>query len=252
MISHYKNCHGIRGKLARAAARLIFRIIIIQQYLFLRKQAQPRFELKWADRWLHVRDATQLTSFDRHYVYHTSWACRVLAERRPASHVDVSSSLYFVGLASAFIPMRFLDYRPADLVLNGLECRSGNLHALPFRDGEVESISCMHVIEHIGLGRYGDPIDYDGDIKAASELSRVVARGGLLLIVVPVGGVARIQFNAHRIYTYNQVIQMFSGKKLLEFALISNESSNGGLIRNADESLVQLEKYGCGCFLFEG
>ncbi len=46
--------------------------------------------------------------------------------------------------------------------------------------------SCMHTIEHIGLGRYGDPLDAVGDQTALSELQRVVAPGGSLLIVVPV------------------------------------------------------------------
>jgi hypothetical protein len=59
----------------------------------------------------------------------------------------------------------------------------------------------MHVIEHIGLGRYGEALDPDGDLKAIRELVRVLAAGGNLLVVVPVGR-PRIQFNAHRIYDY--------------------------------------------------
>ena len=45
----------------------------------------------------------------------------------------------------------------------------------------------MHVIEHIGLGRYGDEMDPDGDLKAIDELKRVLSRKGDLLFVVPVG-----------------------------------------------------------------
>jgi len=45
----------------------------------------------------------------------------------------------------------------------------------------------MNVVEHVGLGRYGEPLDPEGDIKAMRELRRVLAPGGSLLFVVPVG-----------------------------------------------------------------
>ena len=51
---------------------------------------------------------------------------------------------------------------------------------------------------------YLSPIDPEGDLKAVKELSRVVTKGGSLLFVVPVGK-PRIQFNAHRIYSYKKI-----------------------------------------------
>ncbi len=121
---------------------------------------------------------------------------------------------------------------------------------LPFANNSVESLSCMHVVEHVGLGRYGDPLDYDGDIKSARELARVVAPGGSLLFVVPIGGQARIQFNAHRIYTYEQVLALFPDMDLVEFSLIPDDGIKEGLIRHADPQLVSKQRYGCGCFHF--
>ena len=56
-------------------------------------------------------------------------------------------------MVSAFIPVEFYDYRPAELSLSGLEFKHADLTHLPFADNSVESLSCMHVIEHIGLGR---------------------------------------------------------------------------------------------------
>lgn len=206
--------------------------------------------MAWRDRWLHLRDATATTGFDRHYVFHTAWAARVVAETRPVRHVDIASSLYFVSSVSAFVPTRFIDFRPADLGLSGLVSEGGTLMKLPFTDNSVESLSCMHVVEHVGLGRYGDPLDYDGDIKAARELIRVVAPGGTLLFVVPISGQARIQFNAHRIYTYEQVSALFAGLDLVEFALIPDDGAKEGLIRHADPQLAAEQRYGCGCFHF--
>ena len=62
-----------------------------------------------------------------------------------------------------------------------------DLISLPFEDGSFHSLTCMHVVEHIGLGRYGDQVDPDGDLMAMKELERVTAKLGNLLFVVPVG-----------------------------------------------------------------
>jgi hypothetical protein len=107
----------------------------------------------------------------------------------------------------------------------------------------------MHVVEHVGLGRYGDPLDYDGDLKAISELKRVLAEGGDLLFVVPIGK-PKIMFNAHRIYSYDQIIGYFSEFKLIEFALIPDDPNDGGLINNASKDMADKQEYGCGCFHF--
>jgi SAM-dependent methyltransferase len=209
-----------------------------------------RFSFSILDINPQIKDKAPTTSFDKHYVYHTSWAARILAETKPKKHIDISSSLYFSGIISAFIPIDFYDYRPANINLSNLNSKEGNLMSLPFADNSVQSISCMHTVEHVGLGRYGDPIDPDGDIKAINELKRVTARNGSLLFVVPMGGTPKIEFNAHRIYSYEQIMSYFKGFDLKEFALIPEFDKNGGLIRNADPSLLKGERYACGCFWF--
>jgi ubiquinone/menaquinone biosynthesis C-methylase UbiE len=105
----------------------------------------------------------------------------------------------------------------------------------------------MHTIEHIGLGRYGDSLDLDGDIKAINELQRITKQGGNILIVTPVGK-QRIEFNAHRIYSYETIIHLFTDCELKEFSLIPD---SGGIIENAPSQLVEKQQYGCGCFWFE-
>lgn len=193
-------------------------------------------------------DKTPATGFDRHYVYHTAWAARVLAETRPTEHVDIASSLYFAAMVSAFIPIRFYDFRPAELKLSGLSCDAADLTRLPFKDASIPSLSCMHVLEHIGLGRYGDPLDPRGAWKAMQELKRVVA--GDLLMVVPVGR-PRVCFNAHRVFSFEHVMRAMDGLTLHQFALIPDDPSQGGLVLNADPALVERQEYGCGCFWFK-
>lgn len=209
---------------------------------------QSRFEVRWVDRYPCLDDKTATTSFDRHYVYHTAWAARVLAKTKPAQHVDIGSYLYFSTLVSAFIPIRFMDYRPVQIVLPGLETGFADLFALPFEDGSVSSLSCMHVVEHVGLGRYGDPLDPNGDLKAMKELIRVLAPGGDLLLVVPVGQ-PRVMFNAHRIYGYDQIMKVFDGLTLVEFSLIESKGEAPPIV-GASAGQVAAERYGCGCFHF--
>jgi SAM-dependent methyltransferase len=207
-----------------------------------------RFTCRWDEHYFIKGESLETTDFDAHYVYHTAWAARILAKTNPNYHVDISSDLRFVTLVSAFIPIDFYDYRPVDFSLSGLKSKHADLMALPFDDNSVASISCMHVVEHIGLERYGDPFDPQGDIKAINELLRVVKTGGYLFFVVPVGGRARIQYNAHRIYTFEMVCSLFKNLHLDNFALITD---NGTFIENATPDEAEKQEYGCGCFLFK-
>lgn len=234
--------------------KFLFKILqtpfIIKDYLsYLKKDKNQRFNLKIKDFYPQIKDKTIKTGFDRHYVYHTAWAARKIKEINPVKHIDISSSLYFSGILSSFIDIDFYDYRPADLHLSGLKSLEGNLYNLPFESNSLKSISCMHTVEHIGLGRYGDTIDPEGDLRAISELKRVVEPKGNLLFVVPIGR-AKIEFNAHRIYSYEQIISYFDKFTLKEFSLIPESADKGGLIINADPKLVEAEKYACGCFWF--
>ncbi len=238
-------------KIIKKLINYLFTPLVISDYFRYKKKSKNdgRFDISFKNIYPCIKDKTVKTGFDRHYVYHTSWAARKLAEIKPGLHIDISSSLYFVGITSAFIPIKFYDYRPADIKLSNMESDKANISALPFLNGSVESLSCMHVIEHIGLGRYGDDIDSSGDIKAISELKRVLSRNGSLLLVVPVGGNARIEFNAHRIYTYNQIIEYLADFKLKEFALIPEKDEEMIYGQEAiDKS--KIESYACGCFWF--
>lgn len=232
-----------------------FRSILLAPFIlpsfiqFWRADTERRFSLRLRDIFPQIFDRTYRTNFDRHYVYHTSWAIRKVRDFAPERHVDIASSLYFPGLLSAFIPVDFYDYRPADLKLTNLTTNTADLTDLPFPDNSIRSLSCLHTIEHIGLGRYGDPIDPTGDQQAARELTRVLKPGGRLLIATPVGATSRIEFNAHRIYTYDAVCALFPKLELIEFSCIPELGPHGITVR-AHSGDLQKEMYACGCFVF--
>lgn len=214
------------------------------------KTTTTRFPVNKSDFFLCLFDKVSTTPLEPHYTYHPAWAARVVARVMPKKHIDIASALKFSTIVSAFVPVEFYDYRPAQLHLSNLESKFGDLQALPFTDNSVESLSCMHTVEHVGLGRYGDPIDYDGDIKACTELARVLAVGGTLIFVTPVG-IPKIEYNAHRIYGYEQVLALFPSLKLTEFSLVPDDyKAADGIIINADPALVPKQQYACGCFVF--
>jgi len=212
-----------------------------------RKNNDGRFSIPVKDIYPCLGDKLPKTPFDHHYTYHPAWAARILAKTKPAYHVDFSSIISFGSIVSAFIPVRFYDYRPAELHLSNWHSGFADLKKLDFESNSEPSVSCMHTIEHIGLGRYGDDLDPQGDLKAIAELKRIVRPGGNLLFVTPVGR-ARIEFNAHRIYSFDQIVKYFSPLQLIEFSLVPDA---GGFIENADPELVKQQEYGCGCFWFK-
>src|SRR5262249_2627368 len=139
-----------------------------------------------------------------------------------------------------------VDIRPLAISWPTLQvCRASILN-LPFADDAVPSLSSLHVIEHVGLGRYGDPIDSEGSWKAARELTRVLAPGGTLLVSTPVGR-ERVCFDAHRVFAAESVKEMFGALDLAEFCLIDDRNR---LMRTATFHDVSTTYYGCGLFRF--
>lgn len=240
--------------------------LLIPVYIFIRKLVSwPRFIsdlvrfVKYNDGRFPVRmrhlfplllDRTATTNFEPHYTYHPAWAARVVAGINPAKHIDIASTLHFSTIVSAFVPVDFYDYRPAHLNLKGLTTLPGDLTKLQFESDSIYSLSCLHTVEHVGLGRYGDPIDPGGDIAAANELARVLAPGGTLIFVTPVGK-PKISFNAHRIYSYEQVLSLFPTLKVAEFSMVPDDYKVRGLVENADPSEVAQQEWACGCFVFK-
>ncbi|PWB67741.1 MAG: hypothetical protein C3F15_17505 [Holophagae bacterium] len=200
---------------------------------------------------LRVRDALPMlyddtggTGFDSHYFYQGVWAFGHIQRSRPQLHVDVGSLLLYMGFVSVTTPVLFLDIRPALIRLPGFFPVGATLLRLPFADRSVGSISCLHVVEHVGLGRYGDPLDVDGSARALDELARVLSPGGDLYLSLPIG-LQRVCFNAHRVFEPGWVSGRQPELKLVDFAGVDDR---GRFRAPADPMDFASSRYACGMY----
>jgi hypothetical protein len=220
----------------------------------------PQFLLEWrrfrrisdaparfVDLWPCLGDRVRKTPFDPHYFYQAAWLSRLLAKSQPPLHVDIGSRVTDIGVLSAHVPVIFVDYRPLHVQLPGLASLAGDITRLPFADKSLISLSSLHVIEHIGLGRYGDPIEPAGALKGLGELQRVLAYRGSLYLSTPVGR-ERICFNAQRIVAPETIVAALPLLKLRRFSYVGDDRA-----LHADAPLEEAaqQDYGCGLFEFE-
>jgi SAM-dependent methyltransferase len=185
-------------------------------------------------------DATRETNVDATYFYQDAWAFERIYQRKPPFHVDVGSHHKYVSMLSKVVPVTMVDIRPLPVSLESLNFKEGNILNLPYEDNSVPSVSSICVIEHIGLGRYGDPLDPHGSEKAIKELKRIVQPGGDLLISLPLDDASRIYFNAHRTFTESQVIEFFAPYTVVDKKYIYGTSFTS----------VLHSGFGVGCYHF--
>jgi SAM-dependent methyltransferase len=200
--------------------------------------------LAWRDSFPKLGDRMLTSPYDAHYLHQDTWAAQRIAEHAPERHVDVGSRVDYVCFLSALTEVTFVDIRPLDAQVERVESVAGSVLDLPFPDRSIASLSCLHVAEHIGLGRYGDPLDPAGTRKAARELQRVLAPGGQLLFSLPVGR-PRVCFNAHRIHDPHEIRALFDELELREFAGVDDA---GAFARNRELASLAGHAYACGMF----
>lgn len=89
---------------------------------------------------------------------------------------------------------------------------------------KFDGIISYSSIEHSGLGRYGDSIDPDGDLKTMDDIYNSLKDDGLLYLGIPVGKDA-LCWNAHRIYGTIRLTLLLKKFKILEWFGCSFEDS---------------------------
>ena len=185
-----------------------------------------------------------------HYFHQDLHVAQKIAERKPRRHVDVGSRIDgFVAHVATFRQIEVLDLRPLNTHIKNIDFLQCDLMD-PFsvEENSTDSLSCLHAIEHFGLGRYGDQIDLDGWKTGLASLTKMLERKGTLYLSVPTSEHQRIEFNAHRVFSIPYLRRTHEQDFHIED--LSFIDDGGGFIPNVDPRSESAErsfgaKYGC-------
>ena len=145
-----------------------------------------------------------------HYFHQDLLVAQQIRMASPARHVDVGSRVDgLIAHVAAFRDVEVFDIRPLNTSARGIEFRQLDLSSLPAEYVEyTDSLSCLHTLEHFGLGRYGDTLDYRGYLAGWDSLWRLLKPGGSFYFSVPMGQVQRIEFDAHRVFSLPYLLEL--------------------------------------------
>ena len=188
-----------------------------------------------------------------HYFHQDLYVAQRIFERDPKRHVDVGSRVDgFVAHVASFREIEIFDVRPLTVQIRNITSRQLDLMQPALDMAEYcDSLSCLHALEHFGLGRYGDPVDCDGYRKAWENFHQILRVGGVFYFSVPIGP-QRVLFDGHRVFSIPYLRQMIDAWYDIErFVYVDDR---GQLIANADlDSPEANNNFNCqyGCAIFE-
>ena len=188
------------------------------------------------------------------YFWQDLYVARKIYIANPEKHVDIGSRIDgFVAHVASFRKIEIFDIRPIASRIPGVIFRQADLMNPPASlAAYCDSLSCLHALEHFGLGRYGDPIDPHGYAVGLSNMARILRPGGLFYLSVPIGK-ERVEFNAHRVFDPVSLVRLAAtnGLMLMEFAWIG-PSWNIVQSTNPERDMDELGKlhYSLGVFIF--
>lgn len=195
----------------------------------------------------------QAGSATGHYFHQDLLVANYIFKANPTRHIDIGSRIDgFVAHVASFRKIEIIDVR--ELKDSGHENICFKQMDL-MREDAIESnicdsLSCLHAIEHFGLGRYGDPINPNGYLIGFNNLLKMLKPGGILYISFPIGKADQICFNAHRIFKPSSILK-WQDKTSLELLNFSFVDDAGNLHKKVGiNSVPDTVEYGCGIYTF--
>ena len=188
-----------------------------------------------------------------HYFHQDLLVARKIYESKPVRHVDIGSRTDgFIAHVAVFREIEMFDIREQKSNVKNILFKKADLMQLPDNmHNYCDSISALHSIEHFGLGRYGDPIDYYGHEKALKNIAKILTKNGVFYFSVPIGP-QRINFNAHRVFSISYLLDLLKDDfELKTFSFVNDE---GDLYENVTLTKAEIDRnFGCnyGCGIFE-
>jgi len=189
------------------------------------------------------------------YFHQDLYVAQQIYKANPKKHLDIGSLTHgFVAHVASFREIELIDIRPIHSKVKNIVFRQADLIQLPEDLKEYcDSISSLHALEHFGLGRYGDPIDYEGHLKGIENITQILKSGGRFYFSVPIGP-QRVEFNAHRVFSVEYLINILSPNYVIRS--FSYVDDMGDFFENAELTEQSIKSnfscwYGCGIFVLE-
>lgn len=187
-----------------------------------------------------------------HYFHQDLLVASYIYEAKPMRHIDIGSRIDgFVAHVAVFREIEVIDIRrmgvsPYRIRFLQVDLMKSNSSLFECCD----SLSCLHAIEHFGLGRYGDPVDPNGHLKGFANLITMLKPGGKMYISFPIGQ-PKIEFNAHRVFCPSDILSWPGSERLdlinLDFV---DDLGEVHMRSTVDQAMRANLKYGCGIYTF--
>jgi predicted SAM-dependent methyltransferase len=197
------------------------------------------------------QQAGQLTG---HYFHQDLLVAKFIKINNPLRHIDIGSRIDgFVAHVASFRQVEVIDIR--DLKISGhknISFIKADLMDKSLVKSEItDSISCLHAIEHFGLGRYGDKIDPNGHKTGFNNIFRMLKPNGKLYISFPIAKKNEIHFNAHRVFHPKDIFTWPEDKHCLKLERFDYIDDYGTLHQkiNIDKNKLDIV-FGCGIYTF--
>lgn len=199
--------------------------------------------------WYEDGGATKLE-----YFWQDLLVARSIFEAEPEKHVDVGSLVAgFVAHVASFREIEVFDVRPISTQIPGVTFKQADLmQPVAGMANYCDSLSCLHALEHFGLGRYGDPIDPEGFKRGLANMAALLRKDGVFYLSVPIG-VERVEFNGQRVIDPRVMIDLARANSLeLRELKVVRQGGKVETLAVDEQRLSDLasQRYALGIFTF--
>lgn len=189
------------------------------------------------------------------YFHQDLLVATLIHQNAPKRHIDIGSRIDgFVAHVASFRHIDVMDVRTLEDTghanIRFIKADLMNPESAP--NAIADSISCLHAIEHFGLGRYGDPLDPQGHIKGFRNIARMLKSGGRLYMSFPIGRQNEVHFNAHRVFHPREIFMWLDDQAPLELERFDYVDDHGDLHTKVDLMNQEISvNHGCGIYTFK-
>ena len=192
------------------------------------------------------------------YFWQDLLVARAIHAAKPVKHVDIGSRVDgFVAHVASFREIEVFDVRPISTTVPGVVFHQADLMdraSLPKAEelGYCDSLSCLHTIEHFGLGRYGDPINPQGYKGGIANMAQLLRPGATFYLSTPIGQ-ERVEFNANWVFDPRSIVRCAEDAGLsLQKLIVITPTHGPQEVSNDAAALADLAvtRYQLGLFIF--